>query len=156
MRPNRILCATTAALALVFLSACSQNKEPAVNPTGAWELKAFAAGNQAVTPQTLTLKLEGGKLTGTLSRQAGAKIEQVPFDDAQLKGSEISFSLHVYALHYENNVLQPTDTNMVTYSTYQGQISGDTMKGKVEKKSWQEENSRTLDWEATRVKSTAP
>jgi hypothetical protein len=156
MRRNRILCSSAAALALVFLSACSQKKEPAVNPTGTWDLKTLSAGSQAVTPQTLSLKLEGGKLTGTLSRQAGAKLEQVPFDDAQLKGSEISFSLHVYALHYENNVLQPTDTNMVTYSTYQGQISGDTMKGKVEKKSWHEENSRTLDWEATRVKSTAP
>lgn len=50
------------------------------------------------------------------------------------------------------DVLQQTDTNKVTHSKFQGQINGDTMKGKVEKKSWSEENSRTLDREAKRVK----
>ena len=125
-------------------------EDTAVNPTGTWELKTLNASNQP--PSFLKLRLEGGKLTGTLSRNAGAKVEQLPLEDAQLKGSEISFAVHVYALHYENNVLQPTDTNKVTHSMYQGQISGDTIKGKVEKKSWREETSRTVDWEAKRVK----
>jgi hypothetical protein len=49
-------------------------------------------------------------------------------------------------------VLQQTDTNKVTHSKFQGQIRGDTIKGTVEKKSWSEGNSRTLDWEAKRVK----
>jgi hypothetical protein len=123
---------------------------PAVNPTGTWELKSLSVGNQPGS--VLKLKFEGGKLTGTLSRNAGSRIEQLPLEEAKLKGSEISFATHAYALHYENNVLQPIDTNKVTLSKFQGQISGDTIKGTVEKKSWREENSRTLDWEAKRVK----
>lgn len=99
----------------------------------------------------MALKLEGGKLTGTLSRHASSKLELLPLEATQLKGNEIAFAVHVYAMVYENNVLQPTDTNKVTLSRYQGWISGDTIKGKVEKKSWLEENIRTLDWEAKRV-----
>jgi len=81
---------------------------------------------------------------------AGGKIEQLPIEDAKLKGSEISFATRHYALVYENNVLQPTDTNKVTHSKFQGQISGDTIKGKVKREYMG--NSRTQDWEAKRVK----
>jgi hypothetical protein len=49
-------------------------------------------------------------------------------------------------------VLQPTDTNKVTRSTFQGRIGGDTIKGKVEKTSWAYDTNRTFDWEAKRVK----
>lgn len=108
--------------------------EPTVNPTGTWELKTPSPKSQPATPQILKLKLEDGKLTGTLSRNAGSKVEQLPLEDAKLEGAQISFAIHVYALSYENNVLQPTDTNKVTQSKYQGQIGGDSIKGKVEKK----------------------
>jgi len=129
---------------------CQIRGQSTVNPTGTWELKTPNATN--ASPSLLKLKLEGGKLTGTLSRNAGAKIEQLPLENAQLKGNAISFTVHVFALHYENNVLQPVDTNKVTHSIFQGQISGDTIKGKVEKKSWRDEASRVLNWEAKRVK----
>jgi len=109
---------------------------------------------QVASSQTLKLKVEGGKLTGTLGRQAGYKVEQLPLQDAKLKGSDISFATHNYAVSYENNVLQPTDTNKWSHSKYQGTISGDTIKGKIERKSWNTENSRTLDWEAKRVPAT--
>ena len=159
MKLHRILCSTTALLALVLtgwtLCAGAQDKKPAINPTGTWELKTLSAGSQSASlPQILKLKLEGRELSGTLSHHAGAKIEQVPIEDAKLKGGEISFATHGYALVYENNVLQPTDTNKVTHSKFLGQISGDTIQGKVEKKSWREEASRTQDWEAKRVKGT--
>jgi hypothetical protein len=139
------ICLTSALLFLV-VTGC---KESGVNPTGTWELTTLNASNQP--PSLLQLKLEGGKLTGTLSRNAGSKIELLPLEDAQLKGSEISFAVHVYALVYEKNVLQPTDTNKVTHSMFQGQINGDTITGKVERKSWLEGASRTVDWEAKRV-----
>lgn len=148
-RLYRSICLTSTLLLLTSTSQM-QAEEPTINPTGTWELRTGKATNQS--PSLLTLKFAGGKLTGTLSRHAGAKIEQLPLEDADIKGSEIAFAVHVYALVYENNVLQPTDTNKVTYSLYQGQISGDSIKGKVEKKSWLEENSRTLAWEAKRVK----
>jgi hypothetical protein len=131
----------------------AQDKEPAVNPTGTWKSTILSATGQAASFQTLKLKLEGGKLTGTLSRQAGSNVEQLPLQDAKLKGSVISFATHNYAVSYVNNVLQPTDTNKWSHSKYQGTIRGDTIKGKTERTSWTTENSRTLDWEARRVKA---
>jgi hypothetical protein len=144
------------ALALTGLSfrTGAQDKEPAVNPTGTWKSTIFSATGQPASSQTLKIKLEGGKLTGTLSRQAGSKVEQLPLEDAKLKGSDISFATLNYAVSYVNNVLQPTDTNKWSHSKYQGTISGDTIKGKIERKSWNTENSRTLDWEGRRVKAT--
>jgi hypothetical protein len=142
------------ALALTGLAFRSgaQDKEAAVNPTGTWKSTTLSATGQAASSQTLKLKLEGGKLAGTLSRQAGSKVGQLPLEDAKLNGSDISFATHNYAVSYVNNVLQPTDTNKWSHSKYQGTISGDTIKGKIERKSWNMENSRTLDWEAKRVK----
>ena len=146
---KRSICLTSALLFLAFT--CHTRAEvPTVNPTGTWELRTLNASNQP--PSLLKLKLEGGRLTGTLSRNAGSKLEQLPLEDAQLKGSEISFAVHVYALQYEHNVLQPTDTNKVTQSMFHGRLSEDTIKGQVEKKSWREEGNRTLDWEAKRIK----
>ena len=52
-----------------------------------------------------------------------------------------------------NNVLQPTDTNKWSHSKYQGTISGDTIKGKIERQSYLG-NNHTLDWEAKRVNTT--
>ena len=125
--------------------------EPTVNPTGTWRLTISSTNTQAhVAGQTLKLKLEGENVTGTLSRNAGGKIEELALEKGKLNGSDISFSTHHFALVYEHNVLQPTDTNMVTHSVFQGQISGDTIKGKVEREYMG--NRRTQDWEAKRVK----
>jgi hypothetical protein len=144
-----ILVAGATILLAVSNLAC-KGKAAAVNPAGTWEVGTSNVTNRP--PSLLILKMEGDKLSGTLSRNAGTKVEQLPLEDAQLKGGEIAFAVHVYALVYEHNVLQPTDTNKVTLSKYQGQISGDAIKGTVEKKSWMEDSSRTNDWEATRVK----
>lgn len=155
-RMNRRVTLALLALALTGLTfrAGAQDKEPAVNPTGTWKSITLGATGQVAASQTLKLKVEGGKLAGTLSRQAGSKVEQLPLQDAKLNGSDISFATHNYAVSYENNVLQPTDTNKWSHSKYQGTISGDTIKGKIERNSWNAENSRTLDWEARRVKAT--
>jgi len=151
---------TTALLALALTGftfrAGAQDQEATVNPTGTWKSTTLSGTGQVSSSQTLKIKLEGGKLTGTLSRQAGSKVEQLPLEDAQLKGSEISFATHNYAVSYVNNVLQPTDTNKWSHSKYQGTIRGDTIKGKIERTSWNTENSRTLNWEAKRVKATTP
>jgi hypothetical protein len=159
MKLNQIHRSAAALFALVLVSSPlhsnAQDKAPAVNPAGTWEVRTLSPGSHSSPPQTLKLKLENGKLTGTLSRPAGSKVEQLPLEGATLSGTEISFAVHTYTLHYENNVLQPTDTNKVTRSTFKGKIHGDTIKGKVEKKSWQEQLNRTQDWEARRVKGTA-
>ena len=149
---KRELTTVLLALALTGLTfrAGAADTGAAVNPSGTWSLTT-TSGTNVTSPQTLKLKLEGGKLTGTLSRQAGYKVEQLPLLDAKIKGSEISFATHNYAVSYVNKVQQPTDTNKWSHSKFQGAISGDTMKGKVERESFMT-SLRTLDWEAKRVK----
>jgi hypothetical protein len=125
--------------------------EPNVNPTGTWILTMSSTNTQArPTGQTLKLKLQGEHVTGTLSRNAGGKVEELTLEKGKLNGSDISFSTHHFALVYDHNVLQPTDTNKVTHSVFKGQLSGDTIKGKVEREYMG--NRRTMDWEAKRVK----
>jgi hypothetical protein len=81
---------TTALLALALTGltfrAGAQDKEAAVNPAGTWKSITLGATGQVASSQTLKLKQEGGKLTGTLSRQAGSKVEQLPLEDAKLNG----------------------------------------------------------------------
>jgi hypothetical protein len=117
---------TTALLALALAGltfhAVAESTELAINPTGTWKL---TTGTNAASPQTLKLKLEGEKVTG--------------------------FGTHSYAVSYIKNVRQPTDTNKVSISKYQGTISGDTIKGKVERHSFMG-GDRTLDWQAKRVR----
>ena len=143
---------TTALLALTLTGltfrAVAQGTGSAPNPTGTWKL---VTGTNVNFAQTLKLKLEGGKLSGTLSRQAGYKVEQLPLLRAKLSGSEISFETHNYAVSYINNVQQPTDTNKWSHSKFAGTVSGDSIKGKVERESFMT-SRRTLDFEAKRVK----
>lgn len=67
----------------------------------------------------------------------------------KLKGAQISFTTRQASRFYEKGVLQPPDKSPVTESKFQGAISGDTIKGKVEREF--AGNVRTLDWEAKRV-----
>jgi hypothetical protein len=148
MKRNVTIALLALALTGLTLRAGAESTELAVNPTGTWKL---ITGTNAASPQTLKLKMEGEKVTGTLSRQAGDKVEQLPLENGMLKGSEIIFGTHSYAVSYINHVRQPTDTNKVSISKYQGTISGDTIKGKVERHSFMG-GDRTLDWEAKRVR----
>jgi hypothetical protein len=141
--------AVTLAVAGWTVSANAADDQSAINPTGTWKV---SFDKQTNSP-TLKLKLAGDKLTGTMSRQAGYKVEQTPIQDGKLKGDEISFATHVFALSYVNNVLQPPDTNKMMHSKFQGKISGDTIKGTVERESTTTGTVRTLDWEAKRVRN---
>jgi hypothetical protein len=147
---KRNLTAALLALTLAGLTfhTIAQNAASAVNPSGTWKL---TSGTNVTSPQTLKLKLEGGKLSGTLSRQAGYQVEQLPLLGPKLTGNEISFETHNYAVSYVNNVRQPTDTNKWSHSKFQGTISGDTIKGKVDRESFMT-GPRTLDFEAKRVR----
>jgi hypothetical protein len=147
---KRDLTAALLALALTGLTAHvgAQNVASAINPTGTWKLTTSTNVNSS---QTLKLKLEAGKLSGTLSRQAGNQVEQLPLLSPKLTGNEISFETHNYAVSYVNKVRQPTDTNKWSHSRFQGAINGDTIIGKVERESFMT-GRRTLDFEAKRVR----
>jgi len=86
---------------------------------------------------TLKLKLEGEKVTGTLTAPArGGESSDVAISEGKLKGDEISFA-----------VTREVQGNKIT-SKYTGKISGDSIKGKMAFERNGEAQSR--DWEAKR------
>jgi hypothetical protein len=88
---------------------------------------------------TLKLKVDGDKVTGTVSspgRQGQAT--DTAIEDGKLKGDEISFTV---TREFNNNKI---------VAKYNGKISGDTIKGKVETE--RNGNTQSRDWEAKREK----
>jgi hypothetical protein len=116
-----------------------------VDPTGTWKV-THSSTNTQVRPAeyTLKLKLEGGTLTGTLGNvstvNGKSRVYEWPINEAKLQGNEISFS-----------VTHPFEVGHGTVtSSYQGKISGDTIKGtsKIEFLG----HAYTRDWKAERIK----
>lgn len=110
----------------------AQEQPKKVDPTGTWKWSfTTPAGDTRET--TLVLKLDGDKLTGTISGRRG----ETPINDATLKGDEISFL-----------VVREFGENKFT-NNYSGKITGDTIKGKMEFVDRAGEK-QTRDWEAKR------
>lgn len=132
----------TAALALTALAlplGCGVGAaKPTVNPAGAWKLAA-GTNSQTDFQPTLTIRRAGGKLVGGLSHRTGSRIEDRPLQDVRLEGSELFFTVTI-----DSSGGGPTMTR-----SYQGTISGDTIKGKIDIEFGGE--TRTRDWEAKRV-----
>jgi hypothetical protein len=152
MKSRTHICLATLILALAAVGWPPGNgaaaETPPVNPTGTWKLSytdsAKKYSNMPATHQTwqqnLKLKLEGNKLTGTLSRRRAQQEIEMVLTDAKLNASEISFT-----------VTQPSENgkgpSMVR--KFHGKITGDLIKGTVDIV-WAENFTR--DWEAKRVK----
>jgi hypothetical protein len=117
-------------LVLGFL-ANAEDKGQKVDPTGTWKW-SFGPPSGQGREIVLTLKLEGDKLTGTISGRRGDR----PITDPVLNGDEISF-----------RVTREFNGNMFT-NQYSGKISGDTIKGKME--FTRDGEKQTRDWEAKR------
>ena len=86
---------------------------------------------------TLTLKLDGDKLTGKVSspgREGQARETEIA--DAKLKGEEISFT-----------VTREFNNNKMVFK-YNGKVTASTIKGKIESERDGQPQSR--DWEAKR------
>jgi hypothetical protein len=102
------------------------------NPTGTWKYTAERDGQSFEV--TIKLKLEGDKLTGTVTvADMESKIE-----DAKYKDGKASFTVN-----RENN------GNKIVIK-YDGTIKGDTFKGKRDLELNGEKNTR--EFEAKRVK----
>jgi hypothetical protein len=103
-------------------------EKPANDPTGTWKLSIINPKTKDRTPErTLKLTLEDGKLIGTIDGQSSVngkvKIYEWPIKDAKVQGNQISFS-----------VTHPPVVGNGPESTtsYQAQITGDTIKGTAE------------------------
>lgn len=146
LRPSIYL--TTALFVLAVAGNSVRAGEPVVNPAGIWRV-TVPTTNTAARPsaQTLKLKLEGGSLSGTLTYNSSpvingkARVSELPITDAKLEGDRISFNFtHPPAAGKGPNA---------NYS-YQGTISGDTIKGECTME-WMG-HAHTRNWEAMRVK----
>ena len=122
------MAAVVCVLAVVGLA----RAEDKPNPTGTWKYTADVNGQSIEV--TIKLKLEGDKLTGTVTVvDMESKIE-----DAKYKDGEVSFKVN-----------REMNGNKFTLK-YMGTIKGDTFKGKRELERDGEKNTR--EFEAKRAK----
>ena len=126
-----------AACAILALGAVAQAQDKKADPTGTWTWTTPAQNNRPERKSTLKLKVEGDKVTGTLSAPGrGGQSSDVAISEGKLKGDEISFA-----------VTREVQGNKIT-AKYNGKISGDSIKGKMETDRNGQTQSR--DWEAKR------
>ena len=126
-----------AACAILALGALAQAQDKKADPTGTWTWSQPGRNGGPDRKSTLKLKLEGDKVTGTLSAPGrGGQSSDVAISEGKLKGDEISFA-----------VTREVQGNKFT-AKYNGKISGDSIKGKIETERNGQTQSR--DWEAKR------
>jgi hypothetical protein len=124
------LFAAALALGLVGLTTAQDRK---ADPTGTWKCETDVMGQKRES--TLMLKMDGGKLTGTVTwmDKKESKVEEAKFKDGEL----------TYSVTRE--LMDQTFT-----IKYKLKIEGDTMKGKAEADFGGE--TRTFDVEGKRQK----
>ncbi|MGE0757145.1 MAG: hypothetical protein AB7F89_26470 [Pirellulaceae bacterium] len=122
-----------ASLMLLVAFVTTVRAEDKPNPTGTWKW-SMTRGDRTIE-QTLKLKLEGDKLTGSMLGRQG---QETAIEDAKYKDGEVSFKV-VREFQGQKRTMQ-----------YTGKVSGDTIKGKTEFEREGEKQSR--DWEAKRSK----
>src|SRR5262249_48069483 len=102
-------------VALVAFSSVSRAEDKKADPNGTWKWTVTRGDNRIET--TLKLKLDGDKLSGTIS---GRNNTENKIEDATFKDGEVAFSVT-----RENNGNKRT-------TKYKGKVEGDTIKGKTE------------------------
>ena len=113
-----------------------------------------AAANATPRKSTLKLKIDGDKLTGTLTQPGRGRPGQdgaaapaptpTEISDGKVKGDEISFSVK---REFGGN------TMVIKYA---GKVAGDTITGKVERPGRDGGDPMSTDWTATREGTEKP
>ncbi len=140
MQHRRYAINSLLALATGAILALGVAQSRAADATGTWTWTQPGRQGGEGRKMTLKLKAEGEKLTGTLvtpGRQGGDPRETA-ISDGKVKGDEVSFSVTV---EFNNNKMT---------RKYNGKVSADAIKGKIEFERNGETQSR--DWEAKREK----
>lgn len=117
----------------------SQAEDKKVDPTGTyvWTMPGRNGGPDRTN--TLSLKLDGDKLTGKISAPGrGGAAADTEIADAKFAGSEVSFT-----------VVRTFNDNSLT-NKYTGTVADDAIKGKMEMNRNGDVQSR--DWEAKKQK----
>jgi hypothetical protein len=124
-----------AACVLLFVGVNAHAQDKKVDPTGTWTWSTPGRDGQT-RETTLKLKMEGEKLTGTVSGMRGGN--ETKIEQAKLTGDQISF-----------NVTREFQGNSFT-AKYSGKVSGESITGKVTTERGGE--SREREWTAKRKK----
>jgi hypothetical protein len=110
-----------------------------VDPTGNWTWTMQARNGGEARTITMKLKLEGEKVTGTITSPArqGGEARETKIEEGKLTGEDLSFK-----------VVREFNNNKMTQE-YTGKVTKDTIKGKIKSERNGEHQSR--DWEAKRA-----
>jgi hypothetical protein len=135
METNKFATALAGAILLMGVLVPARAQDTTVNPTGTyiWTMPARNGGSDRTN--TLVLKLDGAKLTGTLAAPGrGGQTTTTDINDGKITGADISFY-----------VARSFNDNAVT-NKYSGKLTSGVIKGKMEYERNGEAQSR--DWEA--------
>jgi hypothetical protein len=130
MRRTNLWLAVAACFVLGGLAASALAAD---TPTGTWKWTIEFGGQ--TREQAMKLKLDGDKLTGTVTGRDG---QEAKIENAKFKDGEISF-----------DVTRERDGQKFTIK-YKGKQTGDAIKGKITVNFGGEE--REFDWEPKRAK----
>lgn len=121
------------AAVVVALVGLVSSARAAENPTGTWKWETNFGGK--ARENTLKLKLDGDKLTGSM---LGRDNQEVPIENATFKDDKVSFT---YTREFNGQKFT---------MKYNGTVKGDTITGKSEFE--REGQTQSRDWEAKRQK----
>ena len=127
-----------ACLVLTVAVAAQSQAADKVDPSGTWTWTTPGRDGGPGRTSTLKLKLDGDKLSGSVSApgRQGGEARDVAISDASLKGDAIAFTVK---REFNGNTF---------VAKYSGKVAGDSIKGKVETE--RDGNARSRDWEAKR------
>jgi len=122
---------------LLTLATAAQAQDKPASPVGKWTWTMPGRNGGPERKSTLTLKLDGEKLTGKVATTGrdGTPVE-TEIAEGKVKADEISFE-----------VTREFNGNKMT-SKYKGKVTADAIKGKIENERNGQTQSR--DWEAKR------
>jgi hypothetical protein len=133
---KKLLFVTTILLVVVFVAF-------AADVTGKWTYEQAGRGGGPGRPVTLTLKADGGKLTGSVpgfGRGGDAPPPPTDITNAKIDGDKVTFEV--------KRDMQGTE--MIT--KYEGTVSGDELKLKITQPSMQGGDPRVTEVTAKREK----
>jgi hypothetical protein len=122
-----------AALCVAFAGFAAAEDKKAGDPSGTWKWTVERGGQ--TREQTLTIKVDGEKVTGTMPGREGAESK---IEDGKFKNGELTFK-----------VTREFGDRKVTQK-YTAKLVGETLKGKVE--SERDGQPQTREFEAKRAK----
>jgi hypothetical protein len=131
--PRHMNLVTTTALTLLIFACSAASARAAADPNGTWKW-TFTTQNGQDIQISVTLKAEGEKLTGKVSRND----QSTDITDGTFKNDEVSFNVE-----RERN-------GQKFVSKYKGKVEGDAINGKIEIELGGD--TRSFDWKPTREK----